>query len=369
LTFQSFWDQFENLINQQTIPDSIKFTHLLSLLEGEAKSALEGIPVTNENYQEAVTILKNRFGNMQTVRRILYSRIQNLTKCSHDLESIKQFADTLEKTCRQLRNIDENPDQTALIFVVQEKLPYELVEELVKSKPVNDSWTMATLQNSLKQYIAVKEEVSDVLGDAKYRMKIERRYQSNGQIKKKMNAIEQTFNNRNGPAMKEFALCADPHIANECSTQAEVMPRRQCIDGLRLCFRCHKAGDQIRHNTYRKWRYSCRENRHSDPFLSVDNFYYDEDRPNKNQVYRKKREINPAFIDSPVIYQEQTKECFRKDQQILRNDMRRSKNLLVDRHIHNDTSYAQEQTSKLRPNRTLNRRTEEFVRPRQASTQ
>ncbi|VDK20398.1 unnamed protein product, partial [Anisakis simplex] len=216
LKFQAFWDQFHNLIDHQHIPNAIKFTHLLNLLEGDAKSALEAIPITDDNYEEAVNILKNRFGNIQIVRRTLYGRIQNLPKCSNALDSIKQFADTLEKTCRQLRNINEDPDQTALMFTVQEKLPYNVLEEVIKNKPAEDVWTMEALQKSLKKYISVKEEVNNILGETRRTERQTPNNYSNPNLIGNRPPVNERFTSGNDSAMKRCELCGDRHFADEC---------------------------------------------------------------------------------------------------------------------------------------------------------
>jgi hypothetical protein len=44
-----------------------KFNYLNSLLEGEAARAIQGLPLTNANYNVAVEILRERFGKPQTI--------------------------------------------------------------------------------------------------------------------------------------------------------------------------------------------------------------------------------------------------------------------------------------------------------------
>ena len=44
-----------------------KFNYLKSLLEGEAARAIQGLPLTNANYNVAVEILRERFGKPQTI--------------------------------------------------------------------------------------------------------------------------------------------------------------------------------------------------------------------------------------------------------------------------------------------------------------
>lgn len=64
--FRTFWDTFESAVHSNPGLTKIdKFSYLVSLLEGSASRAIEGLPVTEENYDSAVEILKKRFGKPQ----------------------------------------------------------------------------------------------------------------------------------------------------------------------------------------------------------------------------------------------------------------------------------------------------------------
>ena len=45
------------------MPVITKFSHLMSLLEGEAKRVISGLSLTNANYPVAIEMIKNRFGD------------------------------------------------------------------------------------------------------------------------------------------------------------------------------------------------------------------------------------------------------------------------------------------------------------------
>ena len=62
LQYQSFSDSFSASIDAQKIAPVEKFSYLRGQLKGEASKAIEGLALTNENYAEAMDILKTRFG-------------------------------------------------------------------------------------------------------------------------------------------------------------------------------------------------------------------------------------------------------------------------------------------------------------------
>ena len=76
MEFQSFWDQFAALVHDdQNIPDVMKFTHLNQNLGGEAKSCLQGLAVTADNYSVAVRLLQDRFGRKE---RVIFCHLESL---------------------------------------------------------------------------------------------------------------------------------------------------------------------------------------------------------------------------------------------------------------------------------------------------
>lgn len=68
LKWTEFWDSFETAIDKNgSLSEVEKLKYLNSKLTGEAKLAVSEILLSNENYKVAVEILKERFGDQQTV--------------------------------------------------------------------------------------------------------------------------------------------------------------------------------------------------------------------------------------------------------------------------------------------------------------
>ena len=59
----TFWDSFEAAVHSNTSLGGVqKFTHLKAQLMGDASRAVTGFPLTNGNYEQAITLLRERFG-------------------------------------------------------------------------------------------------------------------------------------------------------------------------------------------------------------------------------------------------------------------------------------------------------------------
>ena len=62
-----FWDSYKAAIDKSNLLDIKKFNDLKTLVIGEAANAVSGLSLTNDNYGEAINILKDQFGNKQII--------------------------------------------------------------------------------------------------------------------------------------------------------------------------------------------------------------------------------------------------------------------------------------------------------------
>ena len=59
----SFWDSFKSSVHDDIGMSKIdKFNYLNSLLEGTALRAIQGFPISEQNYDHAIALLNERFG-------------------------------------------------------------------------------------------------------------------------------------------------------------------------------------------------------------------------------------------------------------------------------------------------------------------
>ena len=92
--YRAFWEAFEVAVgNKAKLSKVSKFTYLKKYLAGEAATSIRGLDITDANYDEAVEILRKRFGNKQVIIR---SHMEDLT----NLQSVTDERDT--KRLRQL---------------------------------------------------------------------------------------------------------------------------------------------------------------------------------------------------------------------------------------------------------------------------
>ena len=72
--WHSFWDSFKAAVHENATLSAIeKFNYLISLWEGTASHAIQGLTLTKANYQSAIEILQERFGKPQQITSTIWT--------------------------------------------------------------------------------------------------------------------------------------------------------------------------------------------------------------------------------------------------------------------------------------------------------
>ena len=92
LTWQSFWDSFDAAVNSNTALDGIqKFNYLRFQLHGDAARAIAGLPLTNVNYEHAIALLTDRFGQPNKIADAHKQAFLDIPKPNSSLSSLYYF--------------------------------------------------------------------------------------------------------------------------------------------------------------------------------------------------------------------------------------------------------------------------------------
>lgn len=83
--WNTFWDTFKAAVHKNPDISKIdKFHYLTSLLDGTAGRAIQGLSLTEGNYDSAIALLKERFGNPQAIISAHMDELLKLPDCSVD---------------------------------------------------------------------------------------------------------------------------------------------------------------------------------------------------------------------------------------------------------------------------------------------
>ncbi|XP_044167431.1 uncharacterized protein LOC122951484 [Acropora millepora] len=158
--FRTFWDTFESAVHSNPGLTKIdKFSYLVSLLEGSASRAIEGLPVTEENYDSAVEILKKRFGKPQQLISAHMEELLKLNVCAVEKPSQLRFLyDKISVNIRGLEALGVKSEQygSLLIPIIMAKLPDEIRIQVARNTS-QDVWEIDSLLDLIQSEIDARE--------------------------------------------------------------------------------------------------------------------------------------------------------------------------------------------------------------------
>ena len=127
--WDTFWDSFNSAIHTNTdIANIDKFNYLKSLIEGPAARTIQGLTLTNSNYETAIKLLEERFGKRQQIVSAHVDELLKIPSCSSDKsQSLRLVYDKISVHTRGLATLGISPDQYgSLLIPVMSKLPNEI---------------------------------------------------------------------------------------------------------------------------------------------------------------------------------------------------------------------------------------------------
>uniref|UniRef100_A0A914WWH6 Integrase catalytic domain-containing protein n=1 Tax=Plectus sambesii TaxID=2011161 RepID=A0A914WWH6_9BILA len=261
LKWSEFWDAYESAIHTQGIPQVQKFTYLISCVKGKAHTAIEGMAITNANYQEAISILKHRFGNINVIKRSLYTQLRKIPISTGKTVDLRSTLEEVDRVCRQLQSVGEDVNQPNLIMTVQEKLPPAILMDLGRYKSPDELWRMDQLRAQLDALVRIREEAWQI---AQHAPKTEgnppqprvdsKPWKAKPPPQASTNAFAAltTNDDRSNTTLAKLttiypcAFCCETHFNDQCVKFPSRESRQERAKELELCFRCLKQGHDAR---------------------------------------------------------------------------------------------------------------------------
>ena len=261
-TWSTFWDTFESAIHKNpNLSDIDKFNYLNSLLENTAADAISGLTLTSGNYNEAIVILKKRFGNKQLAINKHMDVLLNLDPVTsiYDLKGLRSLYDTVESHIRALKSLGI-PSQSyggLLCSMLMNKLPRDL--RILMSRDIkNDNWDLDRLLGLLEAEVEARERASSnsaTTGSgsnshrdqkSKYRG---RQLPSAAVLKMDSSPITCTY-------------CHGSHTSNSCQTVSNVTARKDILRKGGRCFLCLRKNHLCRDCNSKTQCFKCRGRHH-----------------------------------------------------------------------------------------------------------
>ena len=246
--FRPFWDSFENAVHKNTSLSSIdKFNYLYSLLEGPALLVIKGLALTEENYQIAVDILKQRYGNTQVVISAHMDEMLKLPDCSsgkvHDLRKVY---DKINVNVRGLEALGVKSEQygSLLIPVIMSKLPTELRIQVAR-KTADELWKIDDIIEIIRKELEARE-ISESVRTSNPRFndipKHKDGWRQNRQQGCDSSASSLFVTDGKGERKIKCVYCGQNHYSASCEQVNVVEDRKGILRDKKRCYLCLQGG-------------------------------------------------------------------------------------------------------------------------------
>ena len=227
------WQEFEEIFNatvhqNPNLTDVEKFSYLKGYLIGPADKCIEGLPLSNENYNEARTLLRERFGNPQL---IVASHMYNLLKIERvtngkDCKGLRCLHDQVESHVRALNTAGVTSEHygSLLIPIIAERLPDDIRLQISRRLGATN-WKIEEFMFILKEEIAARENC-DFL----------KRKEQNDKTGRDGHLTTEALHT--GVKMLKCAFCKNEHYHDKCNLVTDLAERRRIVYEGKLCYRC-----------------------------------------------------------------------------------------------------------------------------------
>ena len=119
-----------------------KLNYLPAKVEGKAKAAIAGLEITYDNYDVAVKILRDRFGDPQTVISSHYTKLMDLPSSINQTTALRSTFDELEKHLRCFTTLGEDTNHRNFVSLIMSKLPREVIIKPEEMKKPAELWSV-----------------------------------------------------------------------------------------------------------------------------------------------------------------------------------------------------------------------------------
>ncbi|KYN02007.1 hypothetical protein ALC62_07184 [Cyphomyrmex costatus] len=234
-------DTFTSVIDSNVRLTRIqKFQYLCSSLTGEALQVIHTLETTDENYEIAWRLIKERYENKKLIISTHIKELfelQTVNKGSHTalrtyIDSIRTHVRALEALKQPIAHWD-----TILIYLLSDKLDYTTRKDWELEIGKRDTDSMPSLE-ALLEFLTTRAHTLELVEGSK-----------NKQEHAKYNALKKAGKKVNVAAIPQAAcvICEGQHHVSKCEKlqKMSVPERREEVKKRQLCFNCLRKGHYI----------------------------------------------------------------------------------------------------------------------------
>jgi hypothetical protein len=237
LNWSTFWEQFCIAAHDRThLSDTEKLAYLRhSLKDGAAKSTVEGLSRSGDQYAEAITCLKARYNRPKLIHQAHVKKIVDIPSLKDGSgKELRRLHDTAQQHIRALKELGNEPDGPFITSFLQLKLDPTTLFEWQKHDQDSDK---VSGYNKFLEFINLRAQASECLLP-------ERSSRPNRSETPRRNFQPRSATFTAGVANTCVVCKGERHPLFTCP-QFKAMPRDKMMSVVRsneLCLNCLKPG-------------------------------------------------------------------------------------------------------------------------------
>ncbi|XP_078364115.1 uncharacterized protein LOC144648427 [Oculina patagonica] len=270
--WNTFWDSFQSAVHRnEGISNIDKFNYLNSVLEGAAARAIQGLTLTEANYDAAIKLLQERFGRPQQIISAHMDQLLKVSPCSNDRPaSLRYVYDQICVHSRGLASLGVTSDQygSLLIPVIMSKLPPEIRLQIARNSK-DSVWKIEELLNVIKVEVEAREASEMTMAKTSEGGKS----QSPGRDSKFRNqtpTANSLVSQQGGSFKIKCAYCRNEHYSASCGVVRDTAQRRSILERDKRCFNCLRFDHETKECTNPKKCRHCQQRHHQSICSTLD---------------------------------------------------------------------------------------------------
>uniref|UniRef100_A0A8R1DNV3 CCHC-type domain-containing protein n=2 Tax=Caenorhabditis japonica TaxID=281687 RepID=A0A8R1DNV3_CAEJA len=265
--FKNFWTIFDEIIGKSKLSDLLKFNHLVSYLDGEAKKLVSRFMLTTANYPKAVELLKLRYDNKPATVADLNRELRETKAKNDSVAEQRRLWDNLFVLMEQLKTLEQDVEndmfKDAILSKFSEKIQENVYEKLLN---VGDQtkWTMSTIVLEIETTISKHEKLEEFLKNQRKSTtsKYDEWKESGKQIRDSRGSKNLKSNKK--LSKKECMFCnEEDHWANQCKKVKDPKERSEILLKKKACLVCFRKGHNNIECPYEFYCKKCPTHRHN----------------------------------------------------------------------------------------------------------
>src|SRR5699024_10586477 len=129
--YHQWWSEFKFLVHKNSkVKHAIKFLHLRRCLSGKAKSYIEELTPSKQNYKKVIRRLREHYENVNTQRESFRRKIMELSMVTDefDKEKLRQLLTEAELLYRRAKELNFSSEYVngELMFEIKQLFPFQM---------------------------------------------------------------------------------------------------------------------------------------------------------------------------------------------------------------------------------------------------